>query len=487
MANQYIDIVARMIDEVSATASKIGKSMNDLKPTFSEMAIVGTAGFAAVSAEIYASVKAADEAARVQAQLGAVLKSTGGIAGVTADQAIRLSKAMQSQTTYSDEAVLSAENLLLTFTKIDKGIFPDVTKIVLDMSTALGEDLKSASIQVGKALQDPILGITALRRVGVNFNDAQKEVIKGLVETGHAAEAQALIMKELNVEFGGSAAAAAETYGGKMLQLKNQINDVQEKIGNALIPILTKLLEKIIPIVEKVSNWIDQHPKLTAAILLVTGAIFGLIAIIGTLGLAIIALEAVSFPIIAIILAIIAVIALLIAIGYQLYNNWYYIKLAAQQTWNDIKTQILTATKEASDAITTTWNVVLSFFTSIWSQIKNIFVSTIDAITQKINAFLELVQRAIQAAQSVGSFIGGAVSKIASPILGSRAEGGYIPQTGPYLVHEGEYVVPKGGALVGGAGGGTIVITGNTFMSDRDAAQKIGDMIIDKLKLNIRV
>jgi hypothetical protein len=62
----------------------------------------------------------------------------------------------------------------------------------------MGTDMKGAAIQVGKALQDPVHGISALRRVGVNFNESQVETIKKLVETGQAAKAQGLILAELN-------------------------------------------------------------------------------------------------------------------------------------------------------------------------------------------------------------------------------------------------------------------------------------------------
>jgi phage-related minor tail protein len=85
------------------------------------------------------SVKAYEESQNLNTQLSAVLKSTGEAAGLTKDQLIDLSKQLQSSTTFSDEQVLSAENLLLTFTKIGKETFPDATTAVLNMATALGE------------------------------------------------------------------------------------------------------------------------------------------------------------------------------------------------------------------------------------------------------------------------------------------------------------------------------------------------------------
>lgn len=168
------------------------------------------------------------EAQAATKQLEAVIRSTGGVAGVTAEAALLLSSQLQKVTTFGDEAVTSAESLLLTFTRIGKDVFPAATETVLDMSQALGQDLKASAVQVGKALQDPILGVTALRRVGVNFSADQQKVIKDLVDTGKAAEAQKIILKELQTEFGGSAKAARETLGGALTALQNAFGDLFE-------------------------------------------------------------------------------------------------------------------------------------------------------------------------------------------------------------------------------------------------------------------
>lgn len=191
-------------------------------------------GFNFLEGAVSDSIKAYNESERMVAQLNAVLTSTQHAAGLSAQSLIDLSQSLQKTTTFSDEAVLSVENLLLTFTNITGPTFEKATATVLDMATALGEDTSSAAIQLGKALQDPILGITALRRVGVNFTASQQEMIAGLVKTGHTIEAQTLILKELDKEFGGSATAAAKTFEGQMKQVANKIDDVQETIGHGL-------------------------------------------------------------------------------------------------------------------------------------------------------------------------------------------------------------------------------------------------------------
>jgi hypothetical protein len=193
------------------------------------------------------SVNAFIEQEKQEAQLEAVLKSTEHAAGLTKDAILDMASAFQSTTTFGDEAVLSAQNILLTFKEIGADVFPQATQTVLDMSQALGQDLKSSSIQLGKALNDPITGITALQRVGITFSDTQKEMIRTMQESGDIAGAQAIILAELESQFGGSAAAARETFGGALAALNNTFGDTQETIGsfiaNAAKPFVINLDE----------------------------------------------------------------------------------------------------------------------------------------------------------------------------------------------------------------------------------------------------
>lgn len=239
MADANIRAVITADDRASKVLSGVGKSMQ----TIGRIAKVGLAASSvAVTAFGVASVKAFTESEDASAQLQAVLKSTGQVAGVTSKQALGLASSLQRVTKFSDEAILGGENLLLTFTKIGKDIFPEATETMLDMSQALGQDVKASAIQLGKALQDPILGVTALRRVGVNFSNAQRDVIKNLVETGKSAEAQRLILKELKVEFGGSAKAAGKTFAGQLEIAKNMLDDFMEVAGEGIVKVLRPML-----------------------------------------------------------------------------------------------------------------------------------------------------------------------------------------------------------------------------------------------------
>jgi phage-related tail protein len=354
--------------------------LKDMSPAFKTMAVAGTAAFGAISAIALSSISAAQEHMKSVHQLEAVLKSTGGVAGVTKDQVLKLADAMQKATNYDNDAVISAQNILLTFTKINKDVFPQATELVLDMSAALGQDLQSSAIQLGKALQDPILGVSALRRVGVNFSQDQQDVIKSLVETGHAAEAQAMIMKELATEFGGSAKAQADPW----IQLKNNIGDLQKEIGLALLPALNSLLDKVNPIIEKVVAWTNAHPELTKNILLVAGAIAGLVAVLGTVGVGVQGLAAALMFLAANPIGItIVAIGALVAAGVYLYKNWDKVKQWLSDTWGGIKL---------------------------------IFKSAIDWIMDKLQPLIDAFKWVVNTAKSVGSTVGGAVGSAAKSI-----------------------------------------------------------------------
>jgi len=278
MADARIRAVITAEDRASAALKNFGNNASSMGSKIKKglkLAAVATAaaGAAAIAFGV-SSVKSFQESENAVAQLNAVLKSTKGVAGVTAKAATNLANSLQKVTKYSDEEVLSAENMLLTFTKISKDIFPKATKTVLDMSTALGQDTKASAIQLGKALQDPILGITALRRVGVNFSKDQKEVVKNLVETGRSAEAQRLILKELNTEFGGSAEAAGKTFSGRLEILKNQFDEVKESIGKVIVDALSPLMASLATFVQSdqfqawltnLTNWLKINLPLAIA------------------------------------------------------------------------------------------------------------------------------------------------------------------------------------------------------------------------------
>jgi hypothetical protein len=181
--------------------------------------------FSYVSKETIASEKAV-------AQLNAVLSSTSYAAGLSAQEIQKMAENMSELTAIDDEVIMSGQSLLLTFTKIGRDVFPQATEAMLDMSVALGQDVSNSAIQLGKALNDPIQGAIALRRVGVQLTDEQQNQIKSFMALGDVVSAQKVILEELNTEFGGSAAAQLQTYGGQLNSLAISAGNFAAAIGD---------------------------------------------------------------------------------------------------------------------------------------------------------------------------------------------------------------------------------------------------------------
>lgn len=212
---------------------------------------------------------------KVAKQTQAVLKSTGDAANVTAGHINKLAQQLLNLSGVDDETIQAGENVLLTFRNIQNqagrtnDVFDQATKATLDLSVAMGEDMHSAAIQVGKALNDPVKGLTALKRVGVQFTDAQTKLIKKLVATGNIAEAQKLILGELNQEFGGSAKAAGQTLSGQLGILREHFADVAASVVQSLMP----ALESLLGVLTSATDWMKKNQEATK---LITFAIAGL-------------------------------------------------------------------------------------------------------------------------------------------------------------------------------------------------------------------
>ena len=222
---------------------------------------VATAGFYVLGGAIKESVEAANESARIGRITEAVIKSTGGAANLSAKQIDDLAVSLSNKTGIDDEAIKSSSNVLLTFKNIKdqmgegNDIFARTQKAVLDVSTVLGKDFAGSSVMLGKALNDPLKGMTALGKAGIQFTKEQKDTIAGLVQAGDLLGAQKLILAEVEGQVGGAAAAAANP----MERLKTVVDNLKESFGAGLLPIVTvfadvfsKLAETLGPILQEV-------------------------------------------------------------------------------------------------------------------------------------------------------------------------------------------------------------------------------------------
>lgn len=232
----------RMRGGIMSQMASIGKSAGAMLGP----AVVGAIGVGAIAAGISKAVNLAREQIAAEKKLEAVLKATGGAAGFSADQLKNMAAELQKVTNYGDEVTISGMAVLATFKQIRGEQFAEAVKAAQDMAAVMGGDLQSSIMQIGKALNDPIQGLTALSRAGVTFTDDQKEMIRRMQEAGDIMGAQKIILAELKSQFGG----AAQEMADPLIQLNNVLGDIGEEIGKVALPALIEManvLKDILP------------------------------------------------------------------------------------------------------------------------------------------------------------------------------------------------------------------------------------------------
>lgn len=246
----------RELDDVDGSTSKAEGAFGKLGAAIGGAVAVGGAVSLAKGA-----FDAAVESQKIAKQTEAAIKSTGQAAGITAGEIGDMAAALSKKNAVDDEAIQTGQNLLLTFTNIGKadGVFERTTQASIDMAAAMGTDVSSAAMQLGKALNDPTDGLSKLSRAGVQFTDEQKKQIKTMQDAGDMAGAQKVMLAELERQFGGSAAAQATATD----RMKIAFGNLQEQVGAKLIPIVERFSSWMvgvgIPALERFAGWMNDN------------------------------------------------------------------------------------------------------------------------------------------------------------------------------------------------------------------------------------
>jgi phage-related protein len=213
--------------------------------------VLAGVGLGSFLADATVEAQAANSALANTAQL---IESTGGKAGVTQEQITALADSMRFSIGIDDTAVIEASNALLTFTNVSGPIFDETITRAADLSAVLGTDLQGATMQLGKALNDPIKGMSALSRSGVSFTAEQKATVKAMVEAGDAAGAQRLILDELAVQFGGTAEASAKSTD----RIAANFGELKEAVGAGLIGALDQVTPGLLELADSLMGPMEQ-------------------------------------------------------------------------------------------------------------------------------------------------------------------------------------------------------------------------------------
>lgn len=279
------DLLTGKLKQADNEAKRLETTFGGLK---SVIAGVGVAfGAIAIGDFLKESVAMFNDSAQASAQLDASMRSTANAANLNREALDAQAESLMNVSLFDDDAITGSQALLATFTNVKDSIYMDAIPAITDLATKMDGDLKGATIQVGKALNDPIKGITALTRVGVSFSDAQKKVITDLVNTGQTAKAQQLILAELNKEFGGSAAAAAAAGTGPLTVFQNKMGNIREELGGLVMGLIDDArpaldlfaegFQRAVDILRDSIQWVKEHEDgvkaITGGLLVAAGAL----------------------------------------------------------------------------------------------------------------------------------------------------------------------------------------------------------------------
>jgi phage-related protein len=245
-------------------SSELGKTSSGLSKWGKVAGAAAVAGLAVAGAAVVKfgvdSVKAAQESIVAQKRLESVFRAMGDTTGWSAKQADKYASALSKQIGVDDEVIKAGQAKLATFSNVSSktaimaGVFDRATAAGADLAATGFGSIESNAVLLGKALQDPVKGMSALARVGVTLTKSQQEQAKAMAEAGNVMGAQKIILGAVETQVKGTAAATA-TGADKM---KVAWGEVQESVGKALMPTLTALanvfLGTVLPAVQKVAD-----------------------------------------------------------------------------------------------------------------------------------------------------------------------------------------------------------------------------------------
>ena len=228
---------------VAGRISAIGAIIGRVNP----LMLVFTAGMVGIGLAVTKTVKAISNLEVQQGKLNALLKATGNAAGLVGRDIEIMAEAIGKGTLASVQGARDAAGVLLTFKSITGETFEETLKLTQDLAAVGFGSMKTAALQLGKALEEPEIGLSALRRVGVSFTEQQKEQIKVLAMTGRQMEAQAIIIKTLKQQVGGAGEGAAGGLAGAYDTLKENLTLFFERSasGKRIVDFLTNSINRL--------------------------------------------------------------------------------------------------------------------------------------------------------------------------------------------------------------------------------------------------
>lgn len=372
MAETNLDIVIRAKDEAEAAFQKVNEHAEKLGDQVKKIGAAMTVAGGAIVAGLGFATKSAMDAQVETQKMDTILNAMGKNSKEVRDRLLE-SGAAAVKLGFDDEAAsLSVAKLFQTTGDLTKS--QELNGLAMDIARRKNISLEEASKGVNLALMG---NGKMLKDLGIITKDA-----------GPPME----LLAEAQKRAGKSAQDFANTPTGKIEIMRRQYENLNETIGNILVPIMNKVSDTIGPIIDKIQKWAEENPKLFETIVIVVGAVGLLMAILGPILILLPALAAgfalLFSPIGLIVIAILA----LVAAGVAIALNWEWVKSKVIEIWESIKAKAIDIWNaitgflsgiwaSITGAITTAWNAIVSFFSEVWEVIKNIFNFAVAFIT----------------------------------------------------------------------------------------------------------
>ncbi len=252
-AGQFQDKFRRASQSIAAIQGPLGPvagrltSLGTIIGNVGIKTAVATLSVAALVFGIGKMVQAGANAERQFKRLEGILKATGGAAGLTLMDIEELAQDIGIATLASTQDIRDAAGVLLTFKSITGDTFRNALKLSQDLAEVGFGSAKSAAMQLGKALEEPEVGLSALRRVGVSFTEQQKDQIKTLDFMGEKLKAQTILLGALEEQVGDAGEAAAGGLAGAMDSLNEEFTIFIENnaLTKAALAIVTGLMRTL--------------------------------------------------------------------------------------------------------------------------------------------------------------------------------------------------------------------------------------------------
>ena len=491
-----IDIIAdatKALKQMGLVETKAGGTGSKLSSL--GKGIAGALGTAAVIGFGKASVQAAEDAAKSTARLDAVFAAMGDTTGEASKQAQDYASKLSKQIGVEDDVIMAGQAVLATFGNVSNatgraaGIFDRATAAAADLAAAGFGTLESNRVQLGKALNDPVKGLTALAKSGVTFTEQQKEQIAAMQQSGDLLGAQNVVLSAIEGQVKGTAAATA-TGTDKM---KVAYGELQESVGTKLLPVIQTLSIFL-------ADNMDKLIPLGAAILAVVGAIK-----LYELGAKAVKVAQAAWNVVQVVfnavmsanphgLVVIAIAALVAAVILA-YNKVGWFRAFVDGAMRGVVTAlnwIRDAAAGVFNWISSHWPLLLTILTGPFGAMVAVIIKNWDTIKAHIQGFVDWLRGLISTVAGIASSIANAVKgpinavirawngiqftvpsvdvgpvhfggqTIGMPDIPQLATGGAVLRTGLAIVHRGETFSGVGRSMSSSSDRTTVNINVNT-------------------------